>query len=147
MKRIVLIASAVVLFLVISGVLARFLSVQNEERDDEEAYVQAQVKGDERGMLAQLSGCNTSRSCMATVHANASNLRLRRHGAVKILQIESPTAYSLTGARGKSRLAWTVIGTLPVVQCVDVRRSGNFLTGIHLQLLSVSAPIPNENDC
>jgi hypothetical protein len=137
---------AVALFLVISGVLARFFSVQNAERDDEEAYVQAEVKGNERGMLAQLSGCN-SVACRATVHVNASDLHLRRHGAVKILQIESPTAYSLTGATGKSRLAWTVIGTLPVVQCVEVRRTGNFLTGIHLSLLSVSKPIPNENDC
>ncbi len=146
MKRWFLIAAAVALFLVISGVLARFLSVENDERDAEEAYIQAQVKGDERTMLRQLSGCNSS-TCRATVHANASNLRLRRSGAVKILQIESPTAYSLAGATGKSRVAWTVIGTLPVVQCMDVRRTGNFVTGIHLSLLSVSAPIPNENDC
>jgi hypothetical protein len=146
LKRLILIAVAVVLFLLISGLLARFFSVQNAERDDEEAYVQAQVKGNERGMLAQLSDC-TGSSCRAIVHANASDLRLRRHGAVKILQIESPTAYSLTATTGVSRLAWTVIGTLPVVQCVTVRRTGNFLSGITLELLSVSKPIPNENDC
>jgi len=142
----VLIAVALALFLVISGALARFLSVENDERDAEESYLQAQVKGDERAMLRQLSDCVSS-SCRATVHANASNPRLRRSGAVKILQIESPTAYSLTGATGRSRLAWTVIGKLPVVQCVEVKRTGNFLTGIHLALLSVSAPIPNENGC
>ena len=66
---------------------------------------------------------------------------------MKILQLESTTAYSLSGATGKTRLAWTVIGTLPVVQCVDVRRTGNFLTGIHVQLLGLSAPIDNEGIC
>ena len=62
--------------------------------------------------------------------ANASNPRLRRSGAVKILSLNSPTAYSLTSATGTTRLAWTVIGKLPVVQCVEVSRTGNFLTGI-----------------
>jgi hypothetical protein len=138
---------AVVLFLAISGVLARFLSVENAERDDDLALVQAEAKGDVAGMLDQLNGCRESPSCVATVKANASNPRLRRSGAVKILQLESPTAYSLTGVTGKTRLAWTVIGTLPVVQCIQVRRTGNFLQGIDLALLSLSAPIPNEGDC
>jgi hypothetical protein len=141
------IAVGVVLFLVISGVLARFLSVENEERDDDEALIQAQVKGDVTGMLAQLTGCERSSSCLATIRADAIDPRVRRRGNVKILQLESPTAYSLAGATGKTRLAWTVIGTLPVVQCIEVRRTGNFLTGINLELLSLSAPIPNEADC
>ena len=66
---------------------------------------------------------------------------------MKILQLESHTAYSLTGATGNTRVAWTVIGTLPVVQCVRVRRSGNFLTGIKVTLVGLSAPIPNEGGC
>ena len=73
---------------------------------------------------------------MASVRANASNPRLRRSGAVKLLQLESSTAYSPFGATGVTRVAWTVIGTLPVVQCVEVRRTGNLLTGIHVQLLT-----------
>ena len=84
---------------------------------------------------------------MARVRANAASPRLRRKGAVKILLINSDTAYSPFGATGASRVAWTVIGTLPVVQCVEVERTGNFLTGIHLKLLSISAPIDNEDDC
>ena len=64
-------------------------------------------------------------ACAATVRASA--VRLRRPGAVKILPIKSPTAYSLTGATGTTRVAWTVIGKLPVVQCVVVRRTGNAL--------------------
>ena len=82
---------------------------------------------------------------MATVRANA--MRLRRPGAVKILSLKSSTAYALTGASGKTRLAWTVIGRLPVVQCVDVHRSGNPVSGIMVSLRSLSAPIANEADC
>lgn len=136
---------AVLAFLVISGLLARFLSAENSERDKEAALLQAQARGDTAAMLAQLSGCRASAACVTVVTANAS--RLRRPGAVKILSLKSSTSYSLTGATGKTRLAWTVIGKLPVVQCVEVRRSGNFLSGIHIRLLSLSAPIGNEADC
>jgi hypothetical protein len=143
----VLLAVGVLLVLAISGLLARFLTVENLEREDDLRLVQAEVRGNATGMLDLLNGCRTSPSCVASVKANASNSRLRRRGAVKILQLESPTAYSLFGATGKTRLAWTVIGTLPVVQCVDVRRTGNFLTGIHVQLVGLGAPIDNEAIC
>jgi hypothetical protein len=145
LRRVALIVLGVLLFLAISGELARFLSTENVERDDEEALIRAQAKGDVNGMLGRLSGCRESPSCAATVRANA--ISLRRSGAVKILSLKSSTAYSLSGATGKTRLAWTVIGRLPVVQCVEVRRSGNLLTGITVTLLSLSAPIANEADC
>jgi hypothetical protein len=144
-RLIALIALGVIVFLVISGLLARFLSTENVERDDDAALLAAQARGDVAGMLARLSGCREQPRCVALVRANAS--RLRRPGAVKILSLKSSTAYSLTGATGKTRLAWTVIGRLPVVQCVLVRRSGNPLTGIKVRLLSLSAPIGNEADC
>jgi hypothetical protein len=142
-----LLGVGIVLVLLVSVVLARFLTVENTERDADLALVQAQARGDVPGMLDQISGCRASPSCVAGVKANVANPRLRRSGAVKILSLKSSTAYSPTGSTGMTRLAWTVIGMLPVVQCVDVRRTGNFLTGIHVQLLSLSAPIPNEADC
>ena len=142
-----MLAIIVVPFLVISGLLARYLSAENAERAADLALVQAEAKGDVAGMLAQLSGCREQASCVARVKADASNPHVRRRGAVKILQLESPTATSLFGATGKTRLAWTVIGTLPVVQCIEVRRTGNFLTGIHVQLLSLSPPISGEGKC
>jgi hypothetical protein len=98
-------------------------------------------------MLRKLSGCRERPSCVATVKQNASNPRLRRAGAVKILSIKSSTSYAPTGATGNTRLAWTVIGKLPVVQCIKVHRTGNFVQGIDVSLLSLSAPIPNEADC
>jgi hypothetical protein len=135
----------VLAFLAISAALARFLSVENVERDDEAALLRAQVRGEADVMLDRLSGCRASPSCEATVRANAQ--RLRRAGEPKILSLKSPTAYSLTGATGATRLAWTVIGSRPVVQCVRVRRSGNALTGVKVELLSLSAPISNSGDC
>jgi hypothetical protein len=147
LKRIALIAAGILVFLAISGLLAQFLSTENSERDADLALIQAQARGDVPGMLARLSGCSRSPSCVALVKANAANPRLRRAGAVKLLSIKSSTAYALSGATGKTRLAWTVIGKLPVVQCVEVRRSGNFVAGMTIALLSLSAPIPNEADC
>ena len=135
------------LFIAISGLLARFLSTENTERDADLALIAAQARGDVEGMLDGISGCRASPACVAGVRANASNPRLLRKGAVKILQLTSPTAYSLTGASGRTRLAWTVIGKLPVVQCVGVRRGGNVITGVTITLVSLSAPIPNEGDC
>jgi len=137
----------VLAFLVISGFLARFLSVENTERDVDLALIEAQARGDVTGMLDRIAGCRASAACVASVKANTSNPRLRRRGAVKILQLSSATAYALNGASGRTRLAWTVIGQLPVVQCVGVRRSGNPITGVKVTLTSLSTPIPNEGDC
>jgi hypothetical protein len=145
LKRRALIALGVVLFLVISALLARFLSVENTERDDLLALLQAQGRGDAPAMLRQLRGCASRAGCAATARSDAASLR--RRGAVKILSIKSSTAYSLAGAKGVTRVAWTVIGRLPVVQCVDVSRTGNALSGIDVRLVSVSAPIGNEADC
>jgi hypothetical protein len=135
----------VVLFLAISGALARFLSVENVERDDESALLQAQVRGDPQAMLDQLSGCRQSASCVAMVRMDAN--MFRHAGEPKIISLKSPTAYSLTGTTGTTRLAWTLIGHAPVVQCVHVRRTGNAVTGIDIHLLSLSAPISNSGDC
>jgi hypothetical protein len=145
--RIALITAGVILFLAISGLLTRFLSVENAEREADLALLQSQVTGNFDGTLAKLSGCRQSPSCVAQVKSNTTNPRLLRKGAVKIIELNSDTAYSLTGSTAKTRLAWTVIGKLPVVQCVLVKRTGNFLTGISVRLLSLSTPIANNAGC
>lgn len=146
-KRIALICLGVAIFLAISALLARWLTVENLERDQDLELVQAEARGNAAAMIGKLSGCRASASCQASVRRLLANPRLRRRGEVKILNIESPTAYSLAGATGKTRFAWTVIGSLPVVQCIDVRRSGSFLSGVDVSLLAISPPIPNEGDC
>jgi hypothetical protein len=135
----------VVLFVAISGVLARFLATEGAERDDVLAVLQAQAAGNVQGMLDRQAGCRQRPSCVATTRANATSLSTQ--GALKILTLSSATAYALTSATGKTRVAWTVIGKLPVVQCVQVRRTGDFLKGITVTLVSISAPISNEADC
>jgi hypothetical protein len=138
-------AAAIVLFLGFSVLLARYLTTENTERDDVLAVLRAQAAGDANGVIERISGCRTRPSCVAQARQNA--LSLRRSGSVKILSLTSHTAYSLTGATAPTRVAWTVIGRLPVVQCVTVRRTGNFLSGISVALIAVSAAIPNEGDC
>ena len=133
------------LFLAISSVVARFFSAENVERDHEVILLQAQARGDVAGMLAQLPGCAASSSCLATVRSDAA--RLRRAGAVLILSTQSTTNHSLAGSTGQTRVAWKVDGRLPVVQCVRVRRAGNFLTGISVALLEIGPPIASTADC
>jgi hypothetical protein len=135
----------VLLFLVISGLLARFLSVESEEREDLVSVLQAEANGNAQAMLNKLSACRASPKCTASVQSDV--VKLRRHGPVKILTLTSPTSYALTGATGTTRVAWTVIPHLPVVQCVGVKRTGNALTGITLKLQTIGAQIPGEADC
>jgi N-acetylglutamate synthase/N-acetylornithine aminotransferase len=146
-RRRLLIALGVIVFLVLSALLARFLTSDNLEREKDVALIEAEARGDAAGMISKLSGCRENASCVALQRTNASNARLRRAGEVKVLSLTSATANSPTGATGKTRLAWTVLGQLPVVQCIEVKRSGNALTGVHVELLNLSAPINNEADC
>ncbi len=139
------IAALLVVFLAVSVLLARFLSTENVERDDILAVLQAQARGEAAGMLARLDGCRAKPTCVATVKADAQ--RLRQGGAVKILLLKSKTAYALSDATGKTRVAWTVIGKLPVVQCVQVRRTGDFLKGMSVTLESIGPQISGEGEC
>ncbi len=109
--------------------------------------MRAEARGDVGAMLDRLSGCRADAKCLAQVRSVAGDARVRQAGAIKLLQVESKTASALFGATGKTRIAWTVLGGKPVVQCIVVQRTGNPLTGIGVRLLSISAPIRNEGDC
>lgn len=141
--RIALIASLVLVFLVLSGLLARWLQVENVERDAVLGLLRSQARGDAPAMLATLRGCDAP--CRKAVAADAS--ALRGPGDVKILAYASGTSYSLAGASGRTRVAWKLPGRLPVVQCVTVRRGGNALSGISISLLSIGTPIAGTADC
>ncbi len=140
-----LLAVAVLLCLAIGALLARYLSVENVERQDLVVLLQAQARGDAARELELLDGCSATPACAATVRASAA--RLKRPGTVKLLSVISPTVGSLTAKTGITRVAWSVSGRLPVVQCVRVRHSGDFLSGYKITLLSLSAPISSEGDC
>jgi hypothetical protein len=145
--RVTLLASSAFVVLSVGALLARYLSAENAERDADLALVRAEARGDVGAMLDRLSGCRADAKCVAQVRALARDARVRASGEVKLLQVESKTAGSLFGATGKTRLAWTVLGGKPVVQCLLIRRSGNPLTGIDVELLSIGAPIAGEAKC
>ena len=139
-----LIAVGIVLFLGVSRVLARYLSTENRERDAVYALLRDQARGDVRGMLSRLDGCDAR--CRATAAANAR--RLKRPGTVKILAYSSSTAYALGAETGPTRVAWTIVNRqLPVVQCVEVQRTGSVLTGRAINLRRLSAPIDSQGSC
>ena len=139
-----LIAVGVVVFLGVSFVLARYLSTENRERDAVYALLRDQARGDVRGMLSRLDGCDAR--CRAAAEANAR--RLKRPGTVKILAYNSSTAYALGAASGPTRVAWTIVNRqLPVVQCVDVQRTGTVLTGRAINLRRLSVPIESTGSC
>jgi hypothetical protein len=141
--RLVLIGVGILLFLVISFALARFLAVENQERDADLTVLRAEARGDAPAMLAALHGCGPG--CQATVAADAA--KLRGPGEVSILADMSATAYALTGRTAKTRIAWKLPGRLPTVQCLLVRRTGNAITGVSVNVQAIGAPIPLQSDC
>ncbi len=143
--RIALIGLGVVLFLVVSALLARYLSTDNAERDADLNLLKAEAAGNAPALIALIRGCASSPACVALERSNAA--RLRQPGAVKILNLQSATANAPNTTTGKTRIAWTIIGRLPVVQCILVHRSGTALSGLSVTLLGLSAPIANTGEC
>ncbi len=143
---ILLVVAGVALFVAISVGLARYLDTESQERGAVFALLRAQARGDARAMIARIEGCATDPRCTATARRNAE--RLARPGEVKILAYDSKTAYALGAKRGPTRVAWTVIDRgLPVVQCVDVQRTGTVLAGRAIRLRALSPPIDRQGTC
>jgi tRNA A37 N6-isopentenylltransferase MiaA len=143
-RVIALVALGVVVFVAISLLLARYLTTENRERDAIYALLRDQARGDARAMLRRLDGCDPR--CRANVEADAR--RLKRAGEVKILAYASSTSYALGHAEGPTRVAWTIVNRqLPVVQCVQVERTGNVLTGATINLRRLSVPIDRQGTC
>ena len=141
-----LVLAGVALFLAASFELARFLNTESQERGAVFALLQAQARGDARGMIARIEGCATDPRCTATAIRNARGNR--RAGEVKILAYDSKTAYALGDKQGPTRVAWTVIDNgLPVVQCVEVERTGTVLAGRAIRLRRLSPPIDRQGTC
>jgi hypothetical protein len=139
-----LVAFGAIVFIAISVLLARYLTTENRERDAVYALLRDQARGDAQAMLERLSGCDAR--CRANVEADAR--RLKRSGEVKILAYDSSTSYALGHAEGPTRVAWTIIDRqLPVVQCVQVERTGNVLAGATINLRRLSVPIDRQGTC
>jgi hypothetical protein len=140
-----LIVLGVVLFVAISIGLARVFGANGAEQSAITALVKAEAAGDQQAMLARVKGCAQAPSCRARVAENALNLK--RPGTVTIIQLEPSTSFSLGGTLGTARVAWKTGTSLPIVQCVRVRRSGDVFGGLTVQLLEISARIRSDSGC
>jgi hypothetical protein len=145
-RRLVVAALAALAFVAISVVLARWLGMENRERDAILDVLRAQARGDAPAVVRAIEGCGEDPRCRAQVARTVA--RVRRPGEVKILRLDSGTAYVLGSATGTTRVAWGVVDRgLPVVQCFVVHRGGNLLTGHSITLRRLSRPIGRESSC
>jgi hypothetical protein len=144
-KIVSLIVAGVVVFLVLSALLARALSVGGAEDSAITDLVRAEARGDVNGMVRLVYGCASAPGCRARAQYNAG--ALRRAGPVSIVLIESSAGFSLSSTIGTARVVWLAGPSLPRVQCVRVRRSGNVLSGYTIKLLRVSVRIKSDTAC
>jgi hypothetical protein len=144
--RILLVVGFLVfVFLGISAMLARALSAAGTEREHVLGIAKAEARGDADGVLRLTPACEEQPACAATTRAFVA--KLKRPGDVEILQYLPSVQVTFTRTTGTGRIAWRAGSDgLPVVQCVRVRRDGP-LTGNTVEVLSISAPIPNESAC
>ena len=143
-RTLILIGIAAFLFLGFSALLARALTGAGHERSSVLSLVEAQAAGNADGALAELPGCRAEPACAEVMRTRVQELE--RPGRVEILNYVPSVQVALTRRTGVGRVAWRAGTSPPVVQCVRVRRDGP-LTGADVELLSISAPIGNEESC
>lgn len=145
MRRRLAVLAAVLAFVAVSVVLARWLSAEGAERGRITDLLDAQARGDVPAMLAEIDGCASRPACVASIRRNAS--RLRSRGKVEIVAYESGTSRALRPAAGPTRVVWRAGARLPTVQCVLVRRKRGLLAGPSVSLTSLSDPIRRTAAC
>jgi hypothetical protein len=144
--RILLIALGVLAFLAISAGLARVLNANGAERSAITGLLRAQARGDAAGVIARIEGCTAQPACRTSAARNAT--RLRSPGRMQLVRLDASTSFSLGGgSTGVARVVWTAPTRTTVVQCVTVRRGGNVLRGLSVELLALSSPIGHQSDC
>jgi hypothetical protein len=139
------IAAGIVVFLVISALLARAFSASSAEQSAVTALVRAEARGDVDAVMDSILNCRGSAACQRRAASNAAGLK--HPGTVSILQFTPSTSFSIAGTEGTARVAWNVGGSLPITQCVRVRRTGNVLSGLHVQLLAVTPRLAADAVC
>jgi hypothetical protein len=143
-RVLIAVAFAAFVFVGISFLLARGLSGAGTERAAVLELVRAQGRGDADAVLARLPACRREPACARVTRERVPRLSLP--GRVQILTYRPSVRLALTRRTGTGRVAWRAGTSLPVVQCVRVRRDGP-LTGANVELLSISAPIGREAPC
>ncbi len=143
--RILLGALALLVFLALSLGLARVLSANGAERSAILALLEAQAGGDADAMVARIDDCAAQPACVARARANATGLR--SPGRVELVRLDASTSFAPTGSEGVARVVWKTPARTTVVQCVDVRRAGDVVSGLSIELLALSRPIDRESSC
>lgn len=136
---------ALALFLFISLILARVFGADGAERTAITLLIRDEAAGNQAGMVSRIENCDHSAACRARVAHDATTLR--RAGSISVLQLLPSAGFSLTSTLGTARVAWKTPGSLPVVQCVRVRRAGDAISGITIRLLNLSERINSGANC
>jgi len=144
-QLIILIVVGALLFVAISALLARAFSANSAEQSAITSLVRAEAAGDAQRMILKIDGCFQQAACRSRVATDAQTLK--RPGTVSIIQLQPSTSFSLGPKLGTARVAWSAGGSLPIVQCVRVRRTGNVLSGLHVRLLEISLRIKSNSAC
>lgn len=139
-----IVSVALVAFLGISFLVARWLNTDNVERGAVTSLLGDQARGDASAMLRRLEGCDDP-GCVAIVRKNAAGLR--GEGELKVVLYQSKTVRTFASKTRFARVVWFTQGRLTTVQCVLVRRKGNVFAGTTVSLLRVTAPIGRESSC
>lgn len=143
--RLLLIALAVLVFVAMSALLARALSIDGAERSAITQLVTYEAHGDAAAMVRLIMYCGRHQACRIQVAQNAS--RLKHPGRIVVAEVNPSAGFSLTSTLGTARVVWRAGSQLPVTQCVRVRRAGNVISGLHIELLSISHRIKTSSGC
>lgn len=142
--RTVAVLLGVMLFGAVSFLVARWLTTDGLERGKVERLLEAQARGDADAMAREVDRCYAA--CRARLGRLAR--RLGKPGEeLRIARYDSDTSRALGEKEGPTRVVWFLGDDLPTVQCVQVRRRGNPVTGPTVTLLRLSAPIGREAPC
>lgn len=143
--RIGLLAAAVAVFVVLSLVIARVLTIGNAERDAVYRLVRAEAAGDQAAVLSRVHGCAGDTACVARVRRTIA--RVQSPGTAKLLRFDGPGGIAVTGRSGSARVAWKVGAALPVVQCMRLRTTGDPVGGYTVRITRVDEPTALDEPC
>jgi hypothetical protein len=144
-QQIALVGVGALLFLLVSILLARIFGANGAEQSAITSLVKAEAAGDRAAMVGRIEGCSRSAACLARVGEDAATLT--RPGSVTIIQLQPSTSFAIGGKVGTARVVWSAGSSLPIVQCVKVRRAGNLVSGLRVQLLELSRRIKTDSAC
>lgn len=142
---IVSIIAGLAIFLVLSALLARALSVGGAEEAAITDLVRAEASGRPAAVESLLSGCARQLACRQRAASDAA--ALRHPGHISIIDFTPSAGFSLGATRGTARVAWLAGDSLPRVQCVRVAHTGDVLSGFTVVLERISRRIASDADC